>query len=86
MSGKNITDALAGRLTKPSASGIVAQRRQVQEELAPIATTTLPNGHTTRLVAAFRPGVVTERDFPGTGHNGVSASPAYLEAIADFLR
>ncbi|MFM7107823.1 MAG: alpha/beta hydrolase [Planctomycetaceae bacterium] len=46
----------------------------------------VPNGHTSRLVAAFRPGIVTERDFPGTGHNGVSASPSYLEAIADFLR
>ena len=46
----------------------------------------VPTGHTSRLVAAFRPGIVTERDFPGTGHNGVSASPSYLEAIAAFLR
>ncbi|MFM9057911.1 MAG: alpha/beta hydrolase [Planctomycetaceae bacterium] len=46
----------------------------------------VPHGHTARLVAAFRPGLVVDRDFPGTGHNGVSASPTYLEAIAEFLR
>jgi len=46
----------------------------------------VPNGHTARLVAAFPPGIVTERDFPGTGHNDVSNSPSYLEAVVEFLR
>jgi pimeloyl-ACP methyl ester carboxylesterase len=46
----------------------------------------VPNGHTSRLVAAFRPGIVTERDFPTADHNSVSADRAYLGSIVDFLR
>jgi pimeloyl-ACP methyl ester carboxylesterase len=46
----------------------------------------VPPAHTRRLVAAFAPGVATERDFPAASHNGISADPTYLEAIAEFLR
>ena len=45
----------------------------------------VPADHTRRLIDAFRPGVVTERDFPDAGHNDVSLDPAYLQAIGEFL-
>lgn len=49
MEGRHISDALAGRLTRPSASGLATQKQAVTRELEPIASTTLPSGHTTRL-------------------------------------
>jgi len=45
----------------------------------------VPAAHTRRLVAAFAPGIATERAFPAAGHNDVSSDPAYLQGIARFL-
>lgn len=45
----------------------------------------VPAAHTRRLLAAFAPGITTERAFPAAGHNDVSSDPAYLEAIGRFL-
>ena len=46
----------------------------------------VPGDHTRRLIEAFRPGIITEHDFPAAGHNDVSLDPAYLDAIRTFLR
>lgn len=45
----------------------------------------VPAAHTRRLLAAFPPGIASDRDFPTAGHNDVSAEPAYLECIGRFL-
>lgn len=45
----------------------------------------VPAAHTRRLVAAFAPGIVTERGFPNAGHNDVSLDINYLRDIAHFL-
>lgn len=45
----------------------------------------VPAAHTHRLLAAFAPGIATEQAFPAAGHNDVSADPAYLESIGQFL-
>jgi hypothetical protein len=46
----------------------------------------VPGDHSRSLLAAFPPGIATERHFPAAGHNSVSSIPAYLDAIAGFLR
>ena len=45
----------------------------------------VPEAHSRSLIAAFPPGIVTERGFPSAGHNDVSLDTAYLEAIARFF-
>jgi pimeloyl-ACP methyl ester carboxylesterase len=45
----------------------------------------IPRSSTERLYTRFAKGVATLRVIPGTGHNTISASPQYLEAIRAAL-
>jgi pimeloyl-ACP methyl ester carboxylesterase len=42
----------------------------------------VPQASTERLLARFRHGVATVTILPGTSHNTVSASPAYIPLVA----
>jgi uncharacterized protein len=46
----------------------------------------VPASHTRDLLAAFPAGIAEEVAFPHADHNGVSETPAFLDAIRDFLR
>jgi len=75
---------------------LVADRFETVADAPRIAVPTLvvtagrdevvPTAHTRRLLAAFPPGISTERAFPAAGHNDISADPDYLEAIGRFLK
>jgi hypothetical protein len=45
----------------------------------------IPRASTDALYAAFRPGIATQRVIPNTGHNTISATPIYIEALQTAL-
>lgn len=45
----------------------------------------IPRASTDALYAAFRPGVASQRIIPDTGHNTISATPMYVEALQTAL-
>lgn len=45
----------------------------------------IPRASTEALYAAFRPGIASQRVIPATGHNTISATPMYVEALQSAL-
>ena len=43
----------------------------------------VPRERTTALLEAFSPGVASLKIIPGAGHNSISSSPAYMQAVSE---